>query len=65
MNNLFDFATSELSQDAVICWCVNWYNEKESKLYPLAASDGHNPTKESRYRFRPNQQESLDGIPFC
>lgn len=35
-NNLFSFATKELSQDAVICWCVNWYNYKESKLYPLA-----------------------------
>ena len=36
MNNLFDFATKELSQDAVICWCVNWFNDKQSKLYSLA-----------------------------
>jgi hypothetical protein len=27
MNNIFDFATSELSQDAFICWCVNWIND--------------------------------------
>lgn len=26
-NNIFDFATSELSQDAFICWCVNWFND--------------------------------------
>lgn len=26
-NNLFEFATSELSQDAFICWCVNWFND--------------------------------------
>ena len=25
-NNLFSFATSELSQDAFICWCLNWFN---------------------------------------
>ena len=35
-NNIFDFATSELSQDAVICWCINWFNFKDSSLYPLA-----------------------------
>ena len=23
-NNLFDFATSELSQDAFFCWSLNW-----------------------------------------
>ena len=37
MNNIFNFATSELSQDAVIAWCLNWINENpSSKLYPLA-----------------------------
>ena len=35
-NNLFSFATSELSQDAVICWCINWFNFKDSKLFSLA-----------------------------
>lgn len=34
-NNLFDFAASELSQDAVICWCVNWFNFKDSALWGL------------------------------
>lgn len=34
-NNIFDFAGSELSQDAVICWCVNFFNHKENPLYGL------------------------------
>lgn len=25
-NNIFNFATNELSQDAFICWCFNWIN---------------------------------------
>ena len=25
-NNIFYFATNELSQDAFICWCLNWIN---------------------------------------
>lgn len=25
-NNIFNFATNELSQDAFICWCLNWVN---------------------------------------
>lgn len=31
--NLFDFATSELSNDAIICWLVSWinYNDNEFK----------------------------------
>lgn len=36
-NNLFEFATSELSQDAFICWIINWINgEKDYPLYGLA-----------------------------
>lgn len=37
-NNIFTFATKELSQDAVICWCVNWFNvaAKGSPLYEMA-----------------------------
>lgn len=27
MNNIFDYATGELSQDAFICWLVNWFND--------------------------------------
>ena len=34
-NNLFKYATKELSQDAFICWCINWINYKEHKLYGL------------------------------
>ena len=26
MNNIFKFATPELSQDAFICWCINFFN---------------------------------------
>ncbi len=29
-NNLFKFATKELSQDAFICWCINWFNYKDT-----------------------------------
>lgn len=36
-NNIFDFATSELSQDAFICWCVNWFNDNSKpKLREMA-----------------------------
>ena len=35
-NNLFSFATSELSQDAFICWCLNWINYPNEPLYPMA-----------------------------
>ena len=35
-NNLFTFATSELSQDAFICWCLNWINYSNEELYPMA-----------------------------
>ena len=30
MNNIFSFATGELSQDALICWCLNWINEPDN-----------------------------------
>ncbi len=36
VNNIFDFATKELSQDAVICWMLNWIKYPKSKLYDLA-----------------------------
>ena len=35
MNNIFDFATKELSQDAVICWMLNWVKYPESELFEL------------------------------
>ncbi len=34
--NIFDYAAGELSQDAVICWCLSFYNYKNHKLYALA-----------------------------
>lgn len=34
--NLFSFATSELSNDALICWLFAWGNNPESPFYPLA-----------------------------
>ena len=30
-NNLFHFATSELSQDAILAWLINWYNDPGNK----------------------------------
>lgn len=33
-NNLFDFATSELSQDAFFCWSLNWLSVKEDTEDP-------------------------------
>ncbi len=30
MNNIFKFATGELSQDAFICWFFNWFNEGDN-----------------------------------
>ena len=35
-HNIFKYATSELSQDAAICWLLSFYNNKDSKLYSLA-----------------------------
>lgn len=37
-NNLFKFATKELSQDALLCWLINWINFKEEneELYNKA-----------------------------
>jgi len=35
-NNLFKFATKELSQDAFISWCINFYNYKDHKLHNLS-----------------------------
>ena len=34
-NNLFKYATKELSQDAFICWCINFINYPDNKLYGL------------------------------
>ena len=35
-NNIFEFATKELSLDAFICWCINWLNYPQDDLYSLA-----------------------------
>lgn len=32
--NLFDFATSELSQDAVLCWCLAWADRRYAATDP-------------------------------
>ena len=32
--NIFDFATSELSQDAFLCWLLDWANPKYSQVRP-------------------------------
>jgi len=46
-NNLFSFATSELSQDAFICWCLNWINYPNEELYPMAKEIFLNLLKEN------------------
>ena len=40
MNNLFSFATKELSQDALLCWAINWMREaaKGTAYYELGKS---------------------------
>lgn len=35
-NNLFSYAATELSQDAFLCWCLNWFNASGAALYPMA-----------------------------
>lgn len=37
MNNIFKFATNELSQEAFICWCANWINNRNENriLYKM------------------------------
>lgn len=35
-NNIFSFATGELSQDAFICWAINWFNDdRKPKLQEI------------------------------
>lgn len=34
-NNIFKYATKELSQDAFICYCINYINYPNSSLYKL------------------------------
>ena len=41
LNNIFSFATKELSQDAFICWCINWINFPKEPLYQLAVDILH------------------------
>ena len=35
-NNIFQFATKELSQDAIICWLLNWVRFPDHVLFQLA-----------------------------
>jgi len=37
-NNLFRYATKELSQDALFCWLINWINYPESTQYPVGVA---------------------------
>lgn len=37
--SLFRYATSELSQDAVICWLLEWANHKENQVLQKLAID--------------------------
>jgi len=35
-NNIFDYAGKELSQDAVICWLLGWFNSSVNELHLLS-----------------------------
>ena len=37
-NNLFQYATKELSQDAFFCWLINWINYPEAPQYPVGVA---------------------------
>lgn len=53
--NLFDYATSELSQDAFICWLLSWANHpEEEKLYKVA--------KKLIYKLSNNSIDSFDKV---
>ena len=32
MNNIFEYSTKKLLQDAVICWRINWINYSDAVL---------------------------------
>ena len=36
MNNMFKYATKELSQDAFICWLINYINTDEEEYKSVA-----------------------------
>lgn len=38
--NLFEFATSELSQDAALCWCLAWADSKYATIEPAMHAIG-------------------------
>ncbi len=68
--NLFNYATSELSQDAVLCWMLDWinYEESEMKSFALNTIDKilklHNynnlNTRDIRKAFIKRQYRSID-----
>ena len=50
-NNIFKFATKELSQDAFICWLVNWINidnEENNDIKNLAKTFIYNIVNEAK-----------------
>jgi hypothetical protein len=38
--NLFDYATSELSQDAALCWCIAWADSRHAPADPAMHAIG-------------------------
>ena len=36
MNNFFSYAAREAAQDAFLCWCLHWFNERDHALFSLA-----------------------------
>ena len=43
--NLFKYGRKELSQDAMICWLLDWANERYAKAYPALHEAGQNFAK--------------------
>ena len=40
--NLFQYATSELSQDAILCWLLSWSDNKHKVTDPILHELGRN-----------------------
>ena len=61
INNMFKFATKELSQDAFLCWLVNYINTDEEYMLTMAHLNEEKYTSLSR-KYR-NNIKSIKYIP--
>ena len=56
--NLFDYATSELSQDAFLCWLFSWADNKYKDKY----ADLNNCAKDVIKLFSNNEIDNIESI---